>query len=99
MGEPGDSGEFIPRAPDGEALAKGRRLTFRDARSWIKRSDALLGRWRGPTISWVSDQERMTFAAEARQNEGLDCNLGGDVVLYRLADRRPVVVVEQSYQD
>jgi hypothetical protein len=99
VGEPGDGDELIPRAPGGEPLTNGRRLTFREARSWVKRSDALLGRWRGPTIKWVPDQERTAFAAEARQTEGRDCNREGDVVLYRLADRRPVVVVEEPYQD
>jgi hypothetical protein len=98
VGETGDGDELIPRTPGGDPLTNGRRLTFREARSWVKRSDALFGRWRGSTIAWVPDRERTAFIAEARQTEGLDCNREGDVVLYRLADRRVVVVVEEPYQ-
>lgn len=76
----------------------GRRMTYREARSWVRRGDALLGRWRGPTIDWVPVDERAAFVAEARRTEGRDCSLAGDVVLYRLADRRPVVVIEEPYQ-
>jgi hypothetical protein len=97
MGGPGDGGELTLCAPGGEPLAHGRRMTFREARSWVKRSDALLGRWRGPTIEWVPDQKRTAFAAEARQTEGRDCNVAGDVVLYRLTDGRPVIVIEEPY--
>jgi hypothetical protein len=97
MGEPADGNEFIPRAPGGESLTHGRRMTHREARSWMKRGDALLGRWPcGPTIEWLPDQERTAFAARVRQAEGKDCNVAGDVVLYRRADGRPVVVVEES---
>ena len=73
-------------------------MTYRDARNWIKRRDALLGRWPcGPTVEWVADQERSAFAARVRQAEGKDCNVAGDVLLYRLADGRPVVVIEEPY--
>jgi hypothetical protein len=62
----------------------------------MKRRDALLGRWPcGPTIEWVLDQERQAFTAGMREAEGKDCNLAGDVVLYRLVDGRPVVVIEE----
>jgi hypothetical protein len=62
----------------------------------MKRGDALLGRWPcGPAVEWVPDQERAAFAARVRQGEGKDCNVTGDVLLYRLADGRPVVVVEE----
>ena len=74
----------------------GRRMTYREARSWMKRQDALLGKWPcGPTIEWVPDQERQAFTAGVREAEGKDCNLAGDVVLYRLADGRPIVVIEE----
>lgn len=96
--EPADGGDFVPRGPDGEPLTRGRRMTYREARSWMKRSDALLGRWPcGPTIEWVPDEERATLAAKARHDEGKDCNVAGDVLLYRLPDGRPVVVVEEPY--
>jgi hypothetical protein len=73
-------------------------MTYREARSWLKRSDALLGRWPcGPKIEWASEQERAAFAARVRHDEGKDCNVAGDVVLYRLADGRPVVVIEEPY--
>jgi hypothetical protein len=69
-------------------------LTYREARPWLKRSSALLGRWRGPTIEWVSDEDRAAFVAWVRQVEGRDCDLAGDVALYRLADGRPVLVID-----
>ncbi len=94
MGEPVDGSESIPRAPGGEPLTRGRAMTYRDARSWMKRSDALLGRWRGPTIEWVPDQERPAFVAWVRQVEGRDCDPAGDVALYRLADGCPVLVID-----
>jgi hypothetical protein len=96
MGQATDSSEFIPRGPGGELLTQGRRMTYRDARSWMKRRDVLLGRSRcSSTIDWVPDPESAAEAARLRQNEGLDCNVDGDVVLYRLADGRPVVVIEE----
>ncbi len=107
MSEPGDRSrsaesecgdDFVPRGPGGEPLTHARRMTYREARSWMKRSDALLGVWPcGPTIEWVYDEERATLAAKVRHAEGKDCNLEGDVLLYRLADGRPVVVVEEPY--
>lgn len=93
--EPAQGDEYIPRAPGGEPLTRGRVMTYREARSWMKRSDALLGRWRGPSIEWVPDQDRAAFIAWVRQAEGLDCDPAGDVALYRLTDRRPVVVVDE----
>ncbi len=94
----GQGGEIVLRAPDGEPLTHGRRLTLRAARSWAKRKDTLLGRWPcGPTVEWVTDHERPTFAARMRHSEGKDCNVAGDVLLYRLADGRPVIVIEERW--
>jgi threonine synthase len=92
--EPEQGDESIPRAPGGEPLTRGRAMTYREARSWMQRSNALLGRWRGSTIEWVPDHERATFVAWVRQAEGKDCDPSGDVALYRLKDRRPVVVTD-----
>ena len=90
-----DANESIPRAPGGELLGRGRALTYREARTWMKRSEALLGRWRGPTIEWVPEAKRAAFVAWVRQVEGMDCDPAGDVALYRLADGRPVLVVDE----
>ena len=107
MGEPVDSpdaassgqdGEIVLRAPHGEPLTQGRRLTLRDARSWAKRKDAVLGRWPcGPTVEWTADHERPAFIARMRHGEGKDCNVAGDVLLFRLADGRPVLVIEEAW--
>jgi hypothetical protein len=94
MGQPVDGDESILRAPGGEPLTRGRSMTYREARSWMKRSDALLGRWRGPTVEWVPDQERPAFVAWVRHVEGKDCDPAGDVALYRRADGRPVLVID-----
>ena len=94
MEETVDANESIPRAPGGEPLTHGRALTYREARTWMKRSDALLGQWRGSTIEWVPDPERAAFVAWVRQVEGKDCDPAGDVALYRLADGRPVLVID-----
>jgi hypothetical protein len=32
-----------------------------------------------------------------RRSEGKDCNVAGDVLLYRLADGRPALVVEEPW--
>jgi hypothetical protein len=32
-----------------------------------------------------------------RHSEGKDCNVAGDVLLYRLADGRPVLVIEEPW--
>ena len=91
-----EGGTVVPRTPDGEPLAGARRMTYRDARSWLKRRDALLGRRPcGPTVEWVPDADRARFTARARHAEGRDCNVAGDVLLYRRVDGRPVVVVEE----
>ena len=93
---PEQGGEIVLRTPGGEPLTHARRLTYRDARSWMKRRDALVGRWPcGPTVEWVPDQERSAFAATVRHSEGKDCNIAGDVLLYRLADGSPVLVIEE----
>jgi hypothetical protein len=64
----------------------------------MKRSDALLGRWSGGSaIEWIPDHDRVALAARVRHSEGRDCNIAGDVVLYRLADSRPVLVVEEPF--
>jgi hypothetical protein len=73
-------------------------MTYREARTWMKRRDTVLGRWpSGPAIEWVADDERATFVAGARQVEGRDCNVAGDVLLFRLEDGRPVVVIEEPH--
>ena len=73
-------------------------MTRRDARSWMKRSDALFGRSPGGArIEWVPDLDKVELAARVRHSEGRDCNVAGDVVLYRLADGRPVVVIEEPW--
>lgn len=73
-------------------------MTYRQARSWVKRSDALLGRWPcGLVIDWVPDSQRAALAAALRHAEGKDCNVAGDVLLFRLVDGRPVVVVQEPY--
>ena len=46
--------EFVPRAPGGEPLTHGHRMTYREPRSWMKRNASMLGRWPcGLTIEWV----------------------------------------------
>ncbi|WP_448612623.1 hypothetical protein [Modestobacter sp. URMC 112] len=95
---PEQGGEIVPKAPGGEPLTHGRRLTLRDARSWAKRKDVLLGRWPcGPTVEWAADHERAAFAALMRDGEGKDCNVAGDVLLYRLTDGRPVLVIVEPF--
>lgn len=95
MTAPIDSNESLPRAPGGEALMHGRQLTYREARSWLKRADVVLGRWRGTTIEWASDEERSSLVMWMRRIEGKDCDPSGDVVLYRLSGGQPVLVVGQ----
>ncbi len=93
-----DADDFVPRGPGGEPLSRARRMTYLEARSWMKRSDALLGRWPcGRKIEWLPEEERATLAARVRHDEGRDCNVAGDVLLYRLADGQPAVVVEEPH--
>ena len=87
--------EAVPHTPGGEPPDHGRRTTYREARGWFRRGDALVGVWpcHAP-VEWVREEDRPRFAARARRAEGRDCNVAGDVLLFRLADGRPVVVVE-----
>ncbi|MGY1713073.1 hypothetical protein ACI78R_01305 [Geodermatophilus sp. SYSU D01106] len=74
-------------------------MTRRDARSWLKREDVLLGRWPcGPAVEWIAAEgDRLRFAAKVRQGEGSDCNPAGDVLLHRLHSGRTAVVLEESW--
>ncbi len=97
--DPHGSGEngTVPRAPGGEPLTRGRRMPLRQARSWVRREDVLLGRWPcGSPVEWVSGQEREALAARVRHG-GRDCTVAGDVLLFRLADGRRALVVEQRW--
>jgi hypothetical protein len=88
---------FTARGPDGQPLDAGRRMTYRAARGWSKRRDVLLGRWPcGHPIVWLDGEASRSLAAELRKAEGKDCNLAGDVLLFRLADGRPAVVVDEQ---
>jgi hypothetical protein len=99
MGGSADGNALIPRGSGGEPLTQGRRMTQREARSWMKRRDVLVGRGRcGTTIEWVPEHERAGQAARVRQDEGMDCNVQGDVLLFRVADGRPVLVIEEPCQ-
>ena len=94
MSEP-DDGTTPLRTPAGEPLTGGRRTTYRDARGWFRRSDALVGLHPcHEPVAWLAETERPAFAARARRAEGRDCGPAGDVLLFRLPDGRPVVVVE-----
>lgn len=93
--EPVSGGEDVLHAPDGELLTHGRRVTHRAARPWLRRDDALVGVWPCDSlVEWVPAADRPAFAAQERRAEGRDCNVAGDVLLFRLADGRPVVVVQ-----
>lgn len=95
MGDPTDDGATPLRTPAGEPLTSGRRTTYRGARGWFRRGDALVGVHPcHEPVAWVPDAERPAFAARARRAEGRDCRVAGDVLLFRLPDGRPVVVVE-----
>jgi hypothetical protein len=37
------------------------------------------------------------FAARMRHAEGKDCNVAGDVLLYRLTDGRSVLVIQEPF--
>ncbi|SDN97380.1 hypothetical protein SAMN05660199_01002 [Klenkia soli] len=85
------------RAPDGELLERGRRLTFRDARPWVRRQSALVGVWNcGTPVAWAVGDARRALVDRIRASEGGDCNIGGDVLLFRLADGRRAVVVDRT---
>jgi hypothetical protein len=87
-----------PCGPNAEALTKGRRLTYRQARPWLKRSDVPIGvRPCGTGIRWLPEDERQTYAQRLRHAEGRDCNVAGDVLLYRITDSSKVLVVEEPY--
>lgn len=92
-----DDDAYVPHGPGGELLTRGRRTTWRAARPWLRRSDVLVGLWPcGSPVEWVPDEDRSRFAVQARRAEGRDCNVAGDVLLFRLADGRPVLVVQET---
>lgn len=91
----GDAGEL--HGQSGQALEGARRLTYRQARPWLRRSDAVNGlRPCGIEVHWVADDERQALVERLRHAEGKDCNVAGDVLLYRLGGGN-VIVVEEPY--
>ena len=87
-----------PRGPAGELLTKHRRLSYRDARPWLKRSSVVLGAMAcGREIRWLRDDERHDYVQQLRHAEGQDCNVAGDVLLYRTSGGLTVLVVEEPY--
>ena len=84
------------RGGSAELPTGGRRLTYRQARPWLRRPDVIVGvRPCGMEVRWVSDEERTQLVARWRHAEGKDCNVAGDVLLYRGAGEVTVVVVEE----
>ena len=84
------------RGPNGEPLTRQRRLTYREARPWLKRSSVLIGVAPcGTDIRWLRDDERDGYVQQLRHAEGRDCNVAGDVLLYRMTDSNTVLVVEE----
>jgi hypothetical protein len=93
--DPDQTGEVLPHLPDGEPLTDGRRMTYRQARPWLRRGEALVGVWPSHApVEWMPEQDRTELTAAARRAEGRDCNVAGDVLLFRRADGRPVLVVQ-----
>ncbi len=73
-------------------------MTYRQARPWLKRSDVAIGVWPcGADIRWLQDDERQSYAQTLRHAEGRDCNVAGDVLLYRITDSVKVLVVQKPY--
>jgi hypothetical protein len=88
----------MPRGPDGEELTRQRRLTYRQARPWLKRSNVRIGVAPcGSSVRWVQEEERQTYVQQLRQAEGRDCNVAGDVLLYRNLEGASALVVEEPY--
>jgi hypothetical protein len=86
------------RGPNGEELTRERRLTYREARPWLKRSSVLIGVMPcGTDVRWLQDDERQGYVQQLRHAEGRDCNVAGDVLLYRMPDSAKVLVVEEPY--
>ena len=97
MSEPVAAEDGGLRGPSGQPLTVGRRLTYRQARPWLRRSDAVVGlRPCGMEVNWLPDDERQAVVERLRHAEGKDCNVAGDVLLYRLPDGN-IVVVEEPY--
>ena len=72
-------------------------MTYRQARPWLRRSDAVVGlRPCGMEVNWLAADERQAMVERLRHAEGKDCNVAGDVLLYRLPDAN-IVVVEEPY--
>ena len=85
------------RGPSGHNLDRARRMTYRQARPWLRRRDAVIGlRPCGVEVNWMADHERPALVERLRQAEGKDCNVAGDVLLYRTPNIT-VIVVEEPY--
>ena len=100
MGESDTPQDEVDRrcGPDGEALTHERRLTYREARPWLKRSSVRIGVVPcGTGLRWLEADERDGFVQKLRHAEGRDCNVAGDVLLYRTAKESKVLVVEEPY--
>jgi hypothetical protein len=88
-------GELIPLTPSGSELRSGRRMTYLAARGWLRRTGVSLGvEPCGGPVRWLQGDERQAFVANLRHSEGKDCNVAGDVVLYREAEGDFLVVEE-----
>lgn len=84
--------------PNGEQLTRQRRLTYREARPWLKRSSVLIGvEPCGTDVRWLRDDERHEYVQQLRHAEGRDCNVAGDVLLYRMKNGTTVLVIEEPY--
>jgi hypothetical protein len=72
-------------------------MTYRDARTWLKRPEVVVGVRHecSPEADWLSVEERDALVARLRHAEGRDCNVEGDVMLYRRS-RGTVLVVETT---
>ena len=69
-------------------------MKYRDARTWLKRRDVTVGVLPecNRDITWLTSDDWTTLAERVRRAEGKDCNLAGDVVLYRQPDGNYLVV-------
>jgi hypothetical protein len=84
------------RGPNGEQLTRQRRLTYREARPWLKRSGVRIGvEPCGTDVRWLRDDERQEYVQHLRHAEGRDCNVAGDVLLYYMTDSTTVLVIEE----
>ena len=69
-------------------------MTYREARTWLKRSEVTVGVLPECefAVMWLGETERLRLAAHLRHSEGMDCNVAGDAVLYRLPTATYLVV-------